>query len=239
MKKGKILTLALGGVVALTSTVLAMTYNTFTATERPDFNIVMDGELQKLKDGNGNDIHPVIINGSTYLPLKATASLFGKSVSWDSATGTATIGDKVLVNRSLFDVSKIALSDSDASAVKGEQNLTFSDIGDMGVSYKEGIKISSEYSRFGLILNENYEKLNITLLPINKGNATFSTQENRAVTFKIIDNETGIELLNKTVDNKKVCEMLDLDIKNVKKLKFEVDGLATEGEAYFLNPTVK
>jgi len=40
-----------------------------------------------------NDTQPVIINGSTYLPLRKLATLFDKNISWDAATQQITISD--------------------------------------------------------------------------------------------------------------------------------------------------
>lgn len=41
-----------------------------------------------------NDTQPVIINGSTYLPLRKLSVMFNKNISWDAKTQQITITDK-------------------------------------------------------------------------------------------------------------------------------------------------
>lgn len=47
---------------------------------------------------NGQDLtsqsQPFIVNGTTYLPLRKLADIFGKDISWDQSTGTITLVDK-------------------------------------------------------------------------------------------------------------------------------------------------
>jgi len=231
MKKSKVIALSVTGAMLL-SVAGAASYKTFTATERPDVKIVMDGQVQKLKDGNGNAVNPVVINGTTYLPLRATAGLFDKAVNWNGATSTITLGEKVAVERSLFDAAKaMKKSNSLASAVKGKQNLTF-DIGEMGVSYDSAIKITNYFEEFDVVLNEGYEELNVSLLAMgSRGDGVFS----------IIDKDTGVEILSRKVKAGEICEINEIDIKNVRNLQFKVskDILHDISEWYFLNPTVK
>ena len=57
-------------------------------------SISYNGTTQSLKDGNGNPIYPMTYMGSTYLPLRATAGLFGEDVRWDAATSTIYLGSE-------------------------------------------------------------------------------------------------------------------------------------------------
>ena len=221
MKKSKVIALSVAGAMLL-SVAGAASYRTFTATERADFTIVMDGQVQKMKDGNGNVINPVVINGSTYLPLKATANLFEKSVQWDGATSTITIGEKVAVERSLLDVMKQI--GTHGNFVKGNTTLTF-DIGDVGVTYDTAIKVPHRLQPFVGALNEEYSELSVDLLSLDND-----------TTFTIFDNDTGFVILEKDVKKGEIYEVKGIDIKNVRNLKFKVSEV---GENYFLNPTVK
>lgn len=67
------------------------------AERAPHIKIVIDGVVQVLKDANGNTVDPVIIDGTTYLPVRSIANAFGKEVSWDEKTFTATIGTGLAV----------------------------------------------------------------------------------------------------------------------------------------------
>jgi len=57
--------------------------------------IYLDGQLQTLKDVNGNKVEPMIYNGTTYLPVRAlTGMLTDKAVGWDGASQSVYIGTK-------------------------------------------------------------------------------------------------------------------------------------------------
>lgn len=66
---------------------------TIQAQLRPDFTIVVDGVSRSFTDAQGNVVYPMLYNGSTYLPLRAIGRLMGKTVSWDSATRTASLSE--------------------------------------------------------------------------------------------------------------------------------------------------
>ena len=59
-----------------------------------DIKIVIDGELLTPKDANGAVVEPFIVDGTTYLPVRAIAEAFGKDVGWDGETSTVTITSK-------------------------------------------------------------------------------------------------------------------------------------------------
>ena len=49
---------------------------------RPDFTVVVDGEKQNFKNANGEEVYPVLYDGTTYLPVRAIGELMGKTVYW-------------------------------------------------------------------------------------------------------------------------------------------------------------
>jgi len=54
--------------------------------------LVVDGRPYTPKDVSGNIVEPFIIDGTTYLPVRAVAAALGKDVSWDGSTSTVYIG---------------------------------------------------------------------------------------------------------------------------------------------------
>ena len=46
--------------------------------------VILDGKNVKLKDENGNTVEPFIIDGTTYLPVRAIANALDLGVSWNS-----------------------------------------------------------------------------------------------------------------------------------------------------------
>lgn len=59
-----------------------------------NIKIVIDGKEITPKDANGNTVEPFIIDGTTYLPVRAIASALGEEVDWDGSTNTVYIGEK-------------------------------------------------------------------------------------------------------------------------------------------------
>lgn len=55
--------------------------------------IVIDNIELTPTDVNGNRVDPIIIDGTTYLPVRAVANAFGKAVYWDGETSTVYLGD--------------------------------------------------------------------------------------------------------------------------------------------------
>ena len=53
--------------------------------------ILLDGELVIPRDSDGVVVDPFIIDGTTYMPVRALADALGASVDWDSATSSVFI----------------------------------------------------------------------------------------------------------------------------------------------------
>lgn len=59
-----------------------------------NIKIYIDGGEIVPKDANGNVVEPFIMNGTTYLPVRAISNAFGKDVEWDGSTQSVYIGKK-------------------------------------------------------------------------------------------------------------------------------------------------
>ena len=55
--------------------------------------IVLDGKEFTCTDANGAVVQPIIYNGTTYIPLRAVSSAFGKAVYWDGEDQTVYLGN--------------------------------------------------------------------------------------------------------------------------------------------------
>ena len=94
MKKNRILAGACALVLAASLTVGALAASqpyTANATLSPNVTVKIDGVEQTFYSAQGNEVHPIIYNGTTYIPLRAVGELMGKNVNWDGATGTASL----------------------------------------------------------------------------------------------------------------------------------------------------
>lgn len=91
--------LVLSVVMLMSLTVSAIAIE---AEEDSTVSVTVDGEDVELKDANGSELNPVMIDGSTYLPIRAIAEALGLDVDWEqstrevqltSNTGTAASGN--------------------------------------------------------------------------------------------------------------------------------------------------
>jgi hypothetical protein len=56
-----------------------------------DIKIMVNGDTISPKDANGNIVEPFIIDGTTYLPVRAIADAVGLDVAWDGSTSTVIL----------------------------------------------------------------------------------------------------------------------------------------------------
>ena len=75
---------------------------TVTARLRPDITIVIDGSERAFYNAGGQQVHPILYDGTTYLPVRAIGELMGKSVSWDGATQTVTLSGSLVTDADTF-----------------------------------------------------------------------------------------------------------------------------------------
>lgn len=75
---------------------------------RPDFTVVIDGNVKNFKNAGGDDVHPILYEGTTYLPVRAIGEIMGKTVYWyedekriELKENTSTVTDAdVIINES-------------------------------------------------------------------------------------------------------------------------------------------
>jgi len=65
-----------------------------SASEAKDMHIKLDGKLARAQDDQGKVSYPVIVDGRSYLPLRALGNLVGVVVGYDSATRRILIDTK-------------------------------------------------------------------------------------------------------------------------------------------------
>ena len=93
MKKNRLIqTTACAMALSAALTVSAFAATKVTATLRPDVTVRIDGVTCDFYNAQGKEVHPIIYNGTTYIPLRAVGELMGKNVNWDGTTGTASLG---------------------------------------------------------------------------------------------------------------------------------------------------
>jgi len=52
----------------------------------------LNGKILELRDAKGNPVEPFVMDGTTYLPVRAIAEALGLQVEWDGETQTVVLG---------------------------------------------------------------------------------------------------------------------------------------------------
>lgn len=63
-----------------------------TAQLDPNVNVQIDGTSRTFYNAQGKEVHPIVYQGTTYLPLRSMGELLNKNVDWNAATNTVTLG---------------------------------------------------------------------------------------------------------------------------------------------------
>ena len=69
----------------------AAAYTAKATLRYPGIRIILDGRVLVPRDVNGTAVDPFVIDGTTYLPIRAVASALGLEVDWDDATLTVLL----------------------------------------------------------------------------------------------------------------------------------------------------
>ncbi len=59
-----------------------------------DIKIALNGLILEPKDANGKDVEPFVIDGTTYLPIRAVAEALDLKVNWNDQTNTVELIDE-------------------------------------------------------------------------------------------------------------------------------------------------
>lgn len=82
-----------------------------------NIRVTLDGQVVTLKNVTGQTIEPFIMNGSTYIPVRAVAAALGCEVGWDDRTSTVILvsEQKTLEQRILMYQIKANQGDAEAA----------------------------------------------------------------------------------------------------------------------------
>ena len=78
-----LLTVAAGVSASAGDVTATLSYN--------NIKVTLDGSPVDLSDSEGEIVEPFIIDGTTYLPVRAVAAALGLGVEWDAATNTVVL----------------------------------------------------------------------------------------------------------------------------------------------------
>ena len=115
----------LTAVVLLLLTCPALAYEQKTATLHYDgISIKLDGQYLTPRDINGNEVNPFIIDGTTYLPIRAVAAALGLEVGWEQETQTIRLTSGAAADRKPGRPNQDYINKSEAEAVLKYPGIT-------------------------------------------------------------------------------------------------------------------
>ena len=109
-------------IAGLTTVGATTVYQTVSATLRPDIVVRFKNDVIELKDSNGETITPMIVKGSTYMPIRTIANLTGLDVEWDEETQTIYFNEK---DTTKVENEKIGIRGIVKDIVNGKDGITF------------------------------------------------------------------------------------------------------------------
>lgn len=124
--------------------------------------IVIDNREITPTDVNGNRVDPIIIDGTTYLPVRAVANALGKAVYWDGETSTVYLGERngtlPYPTEKLVDMKNIGSGWYKSSNLIDNYGGNYSNTVGCSYNYKGQYILNGKYSRFrGTLYVENGE----------------------------------------------------------------------------------
>ena len=78
-------------LVVMTLITAAFAANEVTVTEAGNFHIYYNDVEKGFTDVNGTVVRPIVLEGTTYLPVRAASELVGLSASWNGETSTVAL----------------------------------------------------------------------------------------------------------------------------------------------------
>ena len=93
-KKLLALTVAVALCLGIVGTTGAATGKKALSATYKNIGITLNGEKIALKDANGKAVEPFIIDGSTYVPVRAVSEALGLDVDWNGADNTVVLKNK-------------------------------------------------------------------------------------------------------------------------------------------------
>ena len=230
-------------LAANTAAVVKQLTANFTVGGNP-ISIFVDGNKISPKDGNGNAVDPFVVDGTTYLPVRAVSEALGKTVTWDGATATVYIGEKPGAASYMTDVLPAYQSAGgwykEYSAIKSGGTESFS-LG--GVKYLNGFAFGcnnmwpdTHWAVWNL--NGQYNSFTATLGHIDgKGGGRGYASEANDLRFDIFCD--GVLRESFLVDADMLPKTVSVDLRGVMQLKIVPTGF-TDSPCYaFGNPILK
>jgi hypothetical protein len=176
--------------------------------------IVVDGKEIQPTDVNGNRVDPILLNGTTYLPIRAVATALNKAVYWDGPNYTVYLGDMggklEYPSLRMEDATNIGYGWSKANKDQVTDNY--------GNRYATAMVSSANNYDYQVLLNMKYSRFKAVVY-VKQGSAS-----NQTGSFTI---EADGKIIYSSPEISKTTSpiMLDIDITGCNDFKITPQGL--------------
>lgn len=92
---------------------------------RSDFTVKIDNNVKHFKNADGEDVYPILYEGTTYLPIRSIGELMGKTVVWYEDEKIIELADPT--ESTVTDADIIVNTDSSDNAVNTKHSKKESD----------------------------------------------------------------------------------------------------------------
>jgi len=234
-------------IAALCSVALAAARDTtIQAVLSPGITIRYNGEIQAMKDANGDAVHPILYNGTTYLPVRAVSNMLDLPVNWVNETRTVELG-KSNQPKSLLDVTDAGKKTTSGNTSHWQKILNRDelpskrdDFGNRASAHNEAIKtdyiFSWQQTKTVYNLDRKYSELSFTAYNLAEYPAN----------IQIIDNMTKAVLWSYTLEPGASIYISDVNISRTTEIELAAslpDAPVSTGHhnnaVYICDPLVK
>ena len=184
--------------------IAAIVLGAFAVYAAETVRIVVDNHELYATDVNGNKVDPIVIDGTTYLPVRAIATALGKEVYWDGPGNTVYLGnmDGTLPYPSLTLEDATNIGDT----YHGKKEVAVKD--NYGNSYNNALLYSPVWGNTytaEYLLNGKY----------NSFRATFAVPEGESNAYEVVVTvkTDGKAVYTKTFDKTTKPEHVNIDVR--------------------------
>ncbi|MCL2401497.1 MAG: copper amine oxidase N-terminal domain-containing protein [Oscillospiraceae bacterium] len=208
-----------------------------TATLSRSVSVALNGQNQTLTDANGNQVFPIMFEGSTFLPVRAISQLLDIPVDWDPQTRTVLLGDTAVPPVTTPSAMPIMAagrwaSGSNWTTVQGAANLPHgATVGFRVLPPGAGAGTSSRVFN----LDNPADVLEFTLA------ADAADSENATIRLRIYNTDTDVQLLDVTLPAGET-QALSVELFGAQNLRFSANSAgnfrAAQNYFFLLDPMV-
>lgn len=228
-------------VVSLVGTAVASVAKRQLEASYSDIKITIDGEEYTPKNASGNTVEPFIIDGTTYLPVRAIADAAGYDVNWDGVdktvilnSGTTEGKDRNLIAAYASAYEYVSNIIEAADCINEYYLIYFADSAN-DASNASVETFNSAYSKHYQALNDSYDKLNKYIKLCENNESTDGSTElnslkssiSSAVTFSSMTNDCAANLrkflASGSYNNTSVTNLTNI-INNTPNLRNEINS---------------